>query len=497
MLYKSTRGGEQVCAAEAIARGIASDGGLFVPEGFPAVTVEDIKGLVGQDYLVQAAFVLEKYLTDYGKDEVRELVGKAYSQEAFPDKPVVLRKVAEGVSVLELWHGPTFAFKDMALQLLPHLLIKAVEKTGEKKEVVILVATSGDTGKAALEGFADVAGTRIIVFYPEQGVSQIQKLQMLTQTGKNVDVLAVQGNFDDAQSGVKEIFNDKALAEQLAQAGYCFSSANSINWGRLVPQIVYYFSAYAKAVEDGSVRLGDKVNFVVPTGNFGNILAGFYARCMGLPVGKFVCASNSNNVLADFIATGVYDRRRKFHKTISPSMDILVSSNLERLLYHLTDGDAVQVAGWMKDLAEKGSYDVGKHYRERLQGLFFGCWVDDGLTEKTIADVFFRHKYLLDTHTAVAWLACEQYREVSGDDRHAIVLSTASPFKFADAVLKSVESLVSSVAEPFVALTRLSDLSGLSVPKAMKSLENMSVLHDKVVSPEGMKAAVKELLGVK
>ena len=497
MLYNSTRGGQTVGSARAIAQGIACDGGLFVPEYFPVLSEADWQNIKNFDYKQLAIFILGKYLDgDYTLGEIKVFVEKAYSEKTFGEKPVVFSPVCENekISVLELWHGPTFAFKDMALQILPHLLTSAIEKTGECKDVIILVATSGDTGKAALEGFAGVSGTRIIVFYPVDGVSDIQKLQMVTQQGSNVDVLAVKGNFDDAQSGVKKIFKDVALANRLQKKDCAFSSANSINWGRLVPQIVYYFSAYLSAVRNSSVKMGDKVNFVVPTGNFGNILAGFYAKCMGLPVNKFICASNANNVLADFINMGCYDKKRDFHKTISPSMDILVSSNLERMLYKLTEGDSEQIAKWMQQLEQNGNYDIGELYKKKMQEYFFGCWVADKSTQKTIAAVFSEYGYLLDTHTAVAWYALEKYRKQTSDDTYSIVVSTASPFKFAADVLASLQNKVSSDA--FLALQELSALSGLKIPEAMQFLENAPVLHGGIVSAQDMQKEVEIILGV-
>lgn len=496
MLYKSTRGEEKVNSAQAILQGIAADGGLFVPEEFPVFDKTALLELLGKDYFSIAETVLRKYLTDYTAEEIKACVKAAYNTISFPEKPVVFNEVKADTGVLELWHGPTFAFKDMALQLLPRLLTKAIEKTGEKKEVVILVATSGDTGKAALEGFANVEGTRIVVFYPVDGVSDIQKKQMVTQQGDNVAVVAVEGNFDDAQTGVKKIFANKNLQEKMAENGFVFSSANSINWGRLVPQIVYYFKAYASAVKNGGVQFGEKVNFVVPTGNFGNILAGYYAKCMGLPVAKFICASNANNVLAEFINTGRYNKERAFHKTISPSMDILVSSNLERMLYQLAQGDSALINNWMKQLAENGEYDIGDDYRKKLGESFCGYWINDSGTQKTIAKVFTQHDYLLDTHTAVAWQALEQYREATGDNTYAIVVSTASPFKFAPAVLAAIKPALIHNSDAFAALQELSELSGLKIPKEMQKLKQLPALHDKTVAVGQMEKQVETILGI-
>ena len=388
MLFVSTRGQvDKVSSAHAIKEGLAGDGGLFVPQTFPYISQETILGMHTLPYEQCAAKILGCFLTDYSVEELAECTAAAYSPEKFGEDPVPLRKVGERTDVLELWHGPTMAFKDIALQILPHLMTKAQEKTGSDIRIVILVATSGDTGKAALEGFADVPGTEIIVFYPEDGVSQIQKLQMVTQTGSNTKVFGIRGNFDDAQRGVKEIFGDAELANELKECGWTFSSANSINWGRLVPQITYYFKAYADAVAYERIQPGEKIIFSVPTGNFGDILAGYYAKKMGLPVKHFICASNSNNVLSDFINTGVYDKNRALNKTVSPSMDILVSSNLERLLFDLTENDAAQVAEWMHQLNTEGKYQVSKEVSDRVREMFFGAWIDEQETVDTIGRV--------------------------------------------------------------------------------------------------------------
>ncbi|MDR3348056.1 MAG: threonine synthase [Acidaminococcales bacterium] len=495
MLYKSTRGGDAAGAAGAIAQGIAADGGLFAPETLPAVTQGEIESFAAKGYVHAAECILRKYLTDYADAQLKSAVHSAYGQGAFPCGPAVLREITEETAVLELWHGPTFAFKDVALQLLPRLLVLAAGKSAGQKEIVILAATSGDTGKAALEGFAGVPGTKIVVFYPQDGVSVVQERQMVTQRGDNVFVLAVKGNFDDAQAGVKRMFSDRQLTGQMAAKGLFFSSANSINWGRLAPQIVYYFYAYALAVKNGRVKAGEKIDFAVPTGNFGNILAGFYALGMGLPIGRLICASNANNVLADFINTGRYDRRRTFHKTISPSMDILASSNLERLLYHLTGQDAPAVSGWMKLLAQEGAYDIGAENKKALQKYFSGYWADDGATQKTIAETFAAHKYLMDPHTAVAWKACADHRRQTGGAGYAIVLSTASPFKFALPVLKALDPGAPDMGA-FAAIAALSGLSGLKIPEAMRELDRLPVLHGKAVAAEQMTGAVREILAI-
>lgn len=482
-------------SAHAIASGLAGDGGLFVPQRIPQLRAGDIKNMSKKIYAERAVDVLMQYLTDFSEEELRAATHAAYAEEKFGMNPVPLVQVNENTAVLELWHGPTSAFKDMALQLLPHLLTRSLQKAGEANKVVILVATSGDTGKAALEGFADVEGTQIIVFYPSEGVSEIQKRQMLTQAGRNVKVFGIEGNFDDAQRGVKEIFGNTALADQLSQKGYSFSSANSINWGRLVPQIAYYFSAYLDAVRAGKITFGDAVNFVVPTGNFGDILAGYYAKHMGLPVERLLCASNSNKVLTDFINTGVYDKRREFFKTISPSMDILVSSNLERLLYHITNEDSELVSSYMKRLASEGAYQVEGEVLRKVQSEFFGAWVDEVETKEAIGRVYGDYHYLLDTHTAVAWRALEKYRFLTSDDTYSIVLSTASPFKFADSVLDALDDPQPEGTDPFASLARLCERTGVEIPPRMLALAELPLLHKEVIAAEKMElAVVKNLL---
>ena len=495
MLYVSTRGKtDLVSSAHAITRGLAGDGGLFVPQNIPAMRMVDIKAMANKPYTERAIDVLLQYLTDFSEDELRECVNAAYAKDKFGDNPVPLVQVNENTGVLELWHGPTSAFKDMALQLLPHLLTRSMNKTGETNKVVILVATSGDTGKAALEGFADVEGTQIIVFYPSEGVSDIQKRQMITQAGKNVKVFGIEGNFDDAQRGVKEIFGNKAMSDELEKKGYTFSSANSINWGRLVPQIVYYFSAYVDAIKAGKISAGDAINFVVPTGNFGDILAGYYAKLMGLPIDRLLCASNSNNVLTDFINSGVYDKRRDFYKTISPSMDILVSSNLERLLYNVSDGDAVRVAEYMQRLNNEGFYQVDSDDLKRIQSEFFGAWVDELETKEAISRIYSDYHYLMDTHTAVAWRALEKYRFLTSDETYTIVLSTASPYKFADSVLEALDDKEQPKGEPFALLHKLSEETGVEIPPRMLALEELPVLHSEVIPSDKMELAVMKNL---
>lgn len=491
MLFVSTRGKtDLVSSAHAITRGLADDGGLFVPQSFPKVRLSDIKAMQDKPYTERAVDILCQFLTDYSDDELRQCVEQAYTQEKFNGEAVPLVRINDNTSVLELWHGPTSAFKDMALQLLPHLLTKAIAKTGEKNKVVILVATSGDTGKAALEGFADVDDTEIIVFYPCDGVSDIQKRQMITQCGKNVKVFGIEGNFDDAQRGVKEIFSNAELAAELETKGYVFSSANSINWGRLVPQIVYYFSAYADAVKQGHIKLGDPVNFSVPTGNFGNILAGYYAKLMGLPVERLLCASNSNNVLTDFINTGVYNKKREFYKTISPSMDILVSSNLERLLYSVTGNNAEEISEYMEALNTFGSYEVSSDYLKIIQSEFFGAWVDELETKETISRIYNDYTYLMDTHTAVAWRALEKYRLLTDDNTYSIVLSTASPYKFCDSVLSALEDKSVGDRDAFALLHLLNEKTAVPIPERMLELEKLPVLHKDIIAPEQMQETV-------
>jgi threonine synthase len=499
MKYSSSRGGySAITAAEAIKMGIAPDGGLFVPDSIPLISDSTWTKLGGQTYQERAAEILSYYLEDFSAAEIKQCVEDAYNPRNFDDERIApLVKIADGVYIQELWHGPTCAFKDMALQLLPHLLTASAKKTGEKDEIVILVATSGDTGKAALEGFKDVAGVRIIVFYPQDGVSEVQKRQMITQTGDNVFVAAVQGNFDDAQNGVKRIFADHAFTETLAKHGMKMSSANSINWGRLLPQIVYYVSAYVDLQAAGQVKKGEAINIVVPTGNFGNILAAFYANQMGVPVNHLICASNTNNVLTEFICTGVYDRNRTFAKTLSPSMDILISSNLERLLYEVTGHDAAAVSGWMEDLKTQGKYEVNRSVHEKISGLFWADYSSDAETQATIRNIWEEKKYLLDTHTAVAYNVYEKYVGSSVDRTPTIIASTASPFKFgksvAEAVLKP-EQLAGQ--DEFALLEILADYTGIPIPAGIKDLDRRAVLHKTVSSQDAMGGTVLAYLNL-
>lgn len=499
MRYESTRGGlKSIESAEAIKRGLAPDGGLFVPEVRVDMTLDDINKLVNMSYQDRAVYVLKKFLTDYSDQELADCVYSAYTTEKFGDEAIApVHRLNENVHILELWHGPTCAFKDMALQILPHFLVKAVRKTGETSEIVILVATSGDTGKAALEGFKDVDGTKIIVFFPNKGVSEVQKYQMVTQEGNNVYSIAVEGNFDDAQNGVKEIFTDGSLAEKLEAANFKFSSANSINWGRLVPQIVYYFSAYADLVKNGEIKTGEKINFVVPTGNFGNILAAYYAMEMGLPVNKLVCASNENNVLTDFIETGVYDRKREFKKTISPSMDILISSNLERLLYEITGHDSFLINEWMQNLKTDGKYSVDPATKKKISSVFWGGYSTESETMKTIEAIFKEYKYVIDTHTAVAVDVYDKYVISTGDITKTVIVSTASPFKFNESVAKAIlgNDFVNGKTE-FQLLDILSDKCELNIPNGLKDLDKKPVKHNTICGKSEMKDIVKGILKI-
>ena len=497
MLYVSTRGKtEMVSSAHAISSGLASDGGLFVPRDFPPVSRAEIDAMSEASYEERAVRVLSRFLTDYSEDELRECVTAAYSKAKFGGFPAPLHALKKDLDILELWHGPTCAFKDMALQILPHFLTRAVNKTGEQKKVVILVATSGDTGKAAMAGFADVAGTEVIVFYPYGGVSTVQQLQMTTQRGENVHAVAVEGNFDDAQTGVKMLFGKKELEQALEEHGCAFSSANSINWGRLVPQIVYYFSAYADAIKAGRIKNGDPVNFSVPTGNFGDILAGYYASLMGLPVNKFICASNTNNVLTDFINTGTYDRNRKFYRTISPSMDILVSSNLERLLFHLSGENDDFVKSCMEGLFEDGHYTVDKSVYEKIRGIFEGGCCDDAATKQTIGDVYKRFSYLCDTHTAVAVEVYYNYARKSGDTTPCVIASTASPYKFSPAVLEAVGSADAVCEDGFVMMERLHEITGEPIPAPLAAIQSKPVRFNQVTERSGMTDVVLHMLGI-
>ena len=498
MYYKSTRNsGIKISSAEAIVTGISRDGGLFVPNEIPKMSLSEIKALGDLDYPEAAERVFAKYLTDFSDEEIKNCVKSAYSSCGFETENVIeLKELRKGLNILELWHGPTCAFKDMALQILPHLLTTSVKKLGVDKKVCILVATSGDTGKAALEGFKDAPGTEILVFYPENGVSAMQKLQMTTQEGENVGVCAIKGNFDDAQTGVKKIFTDPDVAEKLAENGIMFSSANSINWGRLAPQIVYYVVSCAKLMKNGSLPEGEKVAVVVPTGNFGNILAAYYAKLMGAPIGKLICASNSNNVLTDFLRTGVYDRNRKFYTTISPSMDILISSNLERLLYHLSGEDDAYIKEIFAELSATGRFEVRADIKKSLAELFSADFCTDSETKCAIKAVFDSFGYTVDTHTAVAVGVYGKYAAATEDRSPVIIASTASPYKFPAAVLEALGD-TERCSDEFEMADRLYKISGLDIPKSLSQLKNKPRRFMGSVEKEAMLEAVYSLLKIK
>lgn len=502
MNYHSTRNQKlKYTSKEAIQQGLSPEGGLFVPEAIPQVPLESLKEWVPMDYCQRAKEIFALFLTDYSNEEIDSCVREAYTGRKFSSQeiaPVV--QLEEELHVLELWHGPTCAFKDMALQILPHFLTAAVKSSPDPKEIVILTATSGDTGKAALVGFQDVPGTQIAVFYPQHGVSYMQKLQMATQEGNNVLVAAVNGNFDQAQTGVKQIFQNQELCSKMSQKGLCFSSANSINWGRLVPQIVYYFSAYLDLVKQGNIALGEYINVVVPTGNFGNILASWYARKMGLPLGRLICASNENKVLTDFIQTGIYDRKREFHQTISPSMDILISSNLERLLYEICGRDDVQVNEWMRQLSQNGCYKVDGDALEELQAVFWAGYADEQHTRNAIRDTFEKAAYTMDPHTAVGKWVYDRYKQETGDKRITILVSTASPFKFPKDVLQAVQT--GSFAEndfpddDLQVLEQLSQASKMEIPKPLRDIGNKPIRHTAGCEIDQMLNQVTSFMGL-
>jgi threonine synthase len=494
MSFFSTRGGACVTASQAILYGLAKDGGLYVPAMFPKFSLEEISALGLLPYPQRAARILKAFLEDYSPAEIDQSTQAAYGGNRFSHKDVAPVKELDNTTfILELFHGPTLAFKDMALQLLPHLTTLAAKKNGESREICILVATSGDTGKAALEGFKDVKGTSCTVFYPRDGVSPVQEMQMTTTGGSNTLVISVQGNFDDAQTGVKILFSSPEFQEKMNGLNKVLSSANSINFGRLVPQIVYYFSAYADLVHNGAVTLGSPVHFVVPTGNFGNILAAYYASLMGLPVGRLICASNRNNVLTDFLKRGVYSTQRTFYKTMSPSMDILISSNLERLLYELAGRDGDVVSQWMKELKESGSYDIGAERLGRIQRMMEGGYADDVATAREIQRVWQRHGYLFDPHTAVASHVLNMYRARTRDNTPAVIVATAHPYKFttdvADAILGQETALG---LDAFDCALRLEAETGIPMPSQVSSLRTLPVRHTITCRKEDMAKAVLE-----
>lgn len=494
ILYKSTRGnGETVTASAAILKGLADDGGLFVPTQIPALDVP-MEKLAEMSYQEVAYEVMSRFFSDFTEDELRHCIDAAYDSK-FDTKEIAPIREADGIFYLELFHGATIAFKDMALSILPHLMITSARKNQIKNDIVILTATSGDTGKAALAGFADVPGTKIIVFFPKDGVSPIQKAQMVTQRGANTHVVAINGNFDDAQTGVKKMFNDKALAAELAEAGYQFSSANSINIGRLIPQVAYYVYAYAQLVKKGELKAGDPLRVVVPTGNFGNILAAYYAKQMGVAIEKLICASNENKVLFDFFATGTYDRKREFILTTSPSMDILISSNLERLIYQIAGSDEAKNRELMKELSEDGAYTITEEMKAQLKD-FVGGYATEEQTAQTIHDLYEKTGYVIDTHTAVAATVCKAYNEAHDDSVKTLLASTASPYKFTRSVMNAIDPKYDTMTD-FALVDELSVLSKTKIPQAIEDIRSAPVLHRTVAEVDGMEAAVKSFLQVK
>jgi len=491
LLYKSTRNSEKtVTASEAILKGLADDGGLFVPVSIPKldVTLDELKDM---SYQETAYVVMKQFLTDFTEEELKTCIAKAYDSKFDTEEIAPLAKV-EDTYYLELFHGATIAFKDMALSILPHLLTTSAKKNHVKNEIVILTATSGDTGKAALAGFADVEGTKIIVFYPKNGVSKVQELQMVTQKGANTSVVAIHGNFDCAQSGVKAIFENKELAKEMDAVGYQFSSANSINIGRLVPQIVYYVYAYAKLLQNEEIIAGEEINVVVPTGNFGNILAAYFAKQMGVPIAKLICASNDNKVLYDFFETGVYDKNREFILTISPSMDILISSNLERLVYMIAGCDAKKNSELMKALKEKGVYELTDDMKANLSDFAAGYATEEEVKAK-IADVYKKTGYVMDTHTAVAAYVCEKYQKESGDARKTVIASTASPYKFSRSVMTAIDARYEGLDE-FDLVDALEVISNVEIPNAVEEIRDAKILHTLECDADKMEETVKNIL---
>ena len=493
LYYKSTRNSNlKVTASEAILKGLAPDVGLFVPEKLPVLgkSMEELKDLNYQDTAYE---VMKCFLTDFTEEELRNCIEKAYDSK-FDDEAIAPLVKVEDTYYLELFHGATIAFKDMALSILPHLMTTSAKKNQVKNEIVILTATSGDTGKAAMAGFADVEGTRIIVFYPKNGVSKVQELQMRTQKGANVDVVAIHGNFDNAQSGVKQMFENQELAKELADKGYQFSSANSINIGRLVPQVAYYVYAYTKLLANGEIKDGEKINVVVPTGNFGNILAAYYAKNLGVPIAKLICASNDNKVLYDFFQTGTYDKNREFVLTTSPSMDILISSNLERLIYLICGEDSEKTKELMEELKTTGKYTITPEMKEKLADFAAGYSTEEE-TAESIHDTYQKTGYVMDTHTAVAAHVCGQYRAKSGDQTKCVIASTASPYKFVKSVMSAIDA-ENENADEFDLLPKLQEVSGVPMPQAIKDILDAKVLHDLECDADKMKDTVKGILGV-
>ena len=493
LMYKSTRNNEErVTASEAILKGLANDGGLYAPEQIPSLQVS-LEDLTKMSYQEIAYVVMKEFLTDFTEEELKHCINSAYDKK-FDIPEIAAMHEADGAHFLELFHGATIAFKDMALSILPYLLTTSAKKNHVKNEIVILTATSGDTGKAALAGFQDVPGTKIIVFYPKSGVSPIQEKQMVTQRGENTYVVGIHGNFDDAQTGVKNMFNDKELAKVMDEAGYQFSSANSINIGRLVPQIVYYVYAYAQLVKKGTLKAGEEMNVVVPTGNFGNILASYYAKQMGLPIKKFICASNENKVLFDFFETGCYDRNREFILTTSPSMDILISSNLERLIYKIAGNDAKKNAAFMEQLKGEGKYTITEEMKAALSE-FVGGYATEKETAEVIAKIYKQDDYIIDTHTAVADHVYEQYVADTKDTTPTVIASTASPYKFTRSVMDAIDPAY-DVKTDFELVDELNRLSKVAVPQAIEDIRTAPVLHDTVVDAKDMCAQVKHILNI-
>lgn len=490
--FESTRDNNIKCSAsKAVINGIAEDGGLFVRKDIENLKV-DITQFFNKSYKEMAKLILVTMLDDYSPEEIEQCVEKAYTGKFSAEEITPVVKVGNDY-VLELFHGPTSAFKDMALSILPHLTTTALKINDVKEKILILTATSGDTGKAALEGFKDVENIKILVFFPNEGVSKVQKKQMLSQEGNNTAVYAIKGNFDDAQSGVKAIFTDKEIKNILKQKNYSLSSANSINIGRLVPQIVYYFFSYMNLAERGEINVGEKVNFIVPTGNFGDILAGYYAKLLGLPVNKLVCAANENNVLYDFVKTGVYDRNRPFHKTISPSMDILISSNLERLLYHLSGNDNKYIASLMNELKENGKYSVNEEIKKELEKVFAAGYTNDVQTKECIKEVYDKYSYLMDTHTAVAYHVMEEFKKESEDPHKNIILSTASPYKFSGAVYEALFGKADTDDE-FTVMEELCEKTGVPIPANLKNLKDKKDIHTGIIDKENMKKVLEVIL---
>ena len=494
LMYASTRdANEKVTASEAILKGLAKDGGLYVPTTIPTLDVE-LDALAKMSYQETAYEVLKRFLTDFTEEELKHCINAAYDSK-FDTEEIAPLVDADGAYYLELFHGPTIAFKDMALSILPHLLITAARKNQVKNDIVILTATSGDTGKAALAGFADVKGTKIIVFYPKNGVSPIQEKQMVTQKGDNIFVVGIHGNFDQAQTGVKQMFSDAALAKEMDAAGYQFSSANSINIGRLVPQIAYYVYAYAKLYANGVIAKDEKINIVVPTGNFGNILAAFYAKNMGLPIAKLICASNENKVLYDFFQTGTYDKNREFMLTSSPSMDILISSNLERLIYRIAGEDAAKNTELMKNLSATGKYEITPEMKEKLDD-FYGNYTSEAETAETIRNLYEKTGYIIDTHTAVAAGVYDKYKKDTKDtDTKTVIASTASPFKFTRSVMDAIDMKYDSWGD-FELVDELSKIGNVKVPQAIEEIRNAEVRHKTVCEVAEMPQVVKKFLGI-